>query len=278
VRVAHYVICRPGMEGARERLAKAGIEATIYPAIVPVEGSCEAAMAPLARFNGERIPRRVADHGALLSHMGALGAGMVEMGMGGARDGVGAGTGSARGARGLGGGGHGGWVGQGKGGDGAGKGRRAGQGAGGTGSGRVGIGQGAERVGIWEDDVAAGEGAGWRELQLPLDCGVVYLGGILWRDAREYGEPLGNGLWRLTKPMAISCTHAVLIHRSAAVDVMNSYATMAMAVDDLLSVACARALASGSWSTCFVQPWLAWQVDRRETWPSELLCATSVSC
>jgi hypothetical protein len=233
VTVAHYVICRPGMEGARERLAKAWIEATIYPAIVPMELSRGVANAPLARFDGEALPRRAADHGALLSHMGALGAGMVEMGMGGARDGVG-----------------------------------EGRGAGGAGSGR---GQGAEWVGIWEDDVAAGEGAGWREPQLPLDCGVVYLGGILWRDAREYGEPLGNGLWRLTKPMAISCTHAVLIHRSAAVDVMNSYATMAMAVDDLLSVACAKALASRSWSTCFVQPWLAWQVDRRETWPSELV-------
>jgi len=250
--VKHYVICRPGGEQAKARLAKAGIEATIYPAIVPVEVCCGVAMAPLGRFDGGTIPRRVADHGVMLSHMGALGAGMVEMGMGAGGVARGRGWGGA-GVR-----------------DGGGEGR----GAGGAGSGR---GQGAEWVGIWEDDVMAAEGVGWRELQLPLDCGVVYLGGILWRNAREYGEPLGNGLWRLTKPMAISCTHAVLIHRSAAVDVMNSYATMAMTVDDLLSVACAKALASRSWSTCFVQPWLAWQVDRRETWPSELVDAVNGS-
>jgi hypothetical protein len=252
VTVAHYVICRPGMEGARERLAKAGIEATIYPAIVPVEGSCGAAMAPLARFNGERIPRRAADHGALLSHMGALGAGMVEMGMGAGGVARGRGWGGA-GVR-----------------DGGGEGR----GAGGAGSGRR---QGAEWVGIWEDDVMAAEGVGWRELQLPLDCGVVYLGGILWREPSAYGEDLGDGLWRVTRPLAISCTHAVMIHRRAMGDVLREYATMAMAVDDLLCVACARALASRSWSTCFVQPWLAWQVDRRETWPSELVDAVSGS-
>jgi hypothetical protein len=214
VRVAHYVICRPGMEGARERLAKAGIEATIYPAIVPVEGSCGAAMAPLARFNGERIPRRAADHGALLSHMGVVGAGRAS---------------------------------------------------------------GAEWVGVWEDDVVLGERVGWQELELPTDCGVVYLGGILWREPSEYGEDLGDGLWRVTQPMAISCTHAVMIHRRAMGDVLREYAAMAMAVDDLLSVACAKALASRSWSTCFVQPWLAWQVDRRETWPSELVDAVSGS-
>jgi hypothetical protein len=206
VRVAHYVICRPGMEGARERLAKAGIEATIYPAIVPMEGSCGAAMAPLARFNGGTIPRRVADHGALLSHMGVVGAG------------------------------------------------RAG---------------GVEWVGVWEDDVGVGEGVGWRELALPDDCGVVYLGGILWREPSEYGEDLGGGLWRVTQPMAISCTHAVLIHRRAMGDVLREYATMAMTVDDLLSVACAKAMASGAWATCFVQPWLAWQEGRPETWPKK---------
>jgi hypothetical protein len=206
VRVAHYVICRPGKEGAKERLAKAGIDATVYPAIVPVEGSCGVANAPLARFNGETLPRRAADHGALLSHMGVVGAG------------------------------------------------RAG---------------GVEWVGVWEEDVVLGKRVGWQELKLPTDCGVVYLGGILWREPSEYGEDLGDGLWRVTQPMAISCTHAVLIHRRAMGDVLREYATMAMAVDDLLSVACAKALASGVWATCFVQPWMAWQEGRPETWPKK---------
>jgi len=205
VTVAHCVICRPGMEGARERLAKAGIEATIYPAIVPTELSRGVAMAPLARFDGGTIERTGNNHGALLSHLGVVGAGRAS---------------------------------------------------------------GAKWVGVWEDDVVLGERAGWQELELPGDCGVVYLGGILWSEPESYGEDLGAGLWRVTQPMAISCTHAVMINRRAMGDVLREYASMAMAVDDLLSVACAKALASRSWSTCFVQPWLAWQVDRRETWPS----------
>jgi hypothetical protein len=104
---------------------------------------------------------------------------------------------------------------------------------------------------------------------LPADCGVVYLGGILWVEPSRYGEDLGDGLWRVTQPMAISCTHAVLIHRRAMADVLREYASMSMTVDDLLSVACAKALASGAWATCFVQPWLAWQGDRPETWPKK---------
>jgi hypothetical protein len=214
VTAAHYVICRPGGEQAKARLAKAGIEATVYPAIVPVEACCGVANAPLARFNGEALPRRAADHGALLSHMGVVGAGRAS---------------------------------------------------------------GAEWVGVWEEDVVLGKRVGWQELKLPTDCGVVYLGGILWREPSVYGEDLGDGLWRVTQALAISCTHAVLIHRRAMGDVLREYATMAMAVDDLLSVACAKAMASGAWATCFVQPWLAWQVDRRETWPSELVDTVSGS-
>jgi hypothetical protein len=206
VTVAHYVICRPGGEQAKARLAKAGIEATIYPAIVPVEGSCGAAMAPLGRFDGGTIPRRVADHGVLLSHLGVVGAGRAS---------------------------------------------------------------GAEWVGVWEDDVVLGESVGWQELELPTDCGVVYLGGILWGEPSAYGEDLGAGLWRVTQPMAISCTHGVLINQRAMGDVLREYATMAMTIDDLLSCACAKALASGAWATCFVQPWLAWQGDRPETWPKK---------
>ena len=209
MRVAHYVICRPGKEGARERLAKAGIEATIYPAIVPVELSRGVAMAPLARYNGTTIQRTLSAHGALVSHMGAVGAGIA---------------------------------------------------------------QGADWVGVWEEDVeVTGAVGGWAGLPLPSDCGVLYVGGALWLKPSEYGERIAEGLWRMNKPLAISCTHALLVHKRAAGDILRGYATMAMAVDDLLSLVCAKAEASGSWSTCFVHPWLAWQVDRRETFPSKLL-------
>ncbi len=204
--VAHYVICRPGGEQAKARLAKAGIEATVYPAIIPAELSREVAMARLARFDGGTIERTGPNHGALLSHMGLVGAGRAS---------------------------------------------------------------GADWVGVWEEDVVLGESMGWQELELPTDCGVVYLGGILWGEPALYGEDMGAGLWRVTQPLAISCTHAVLINRRAMGDVLREYATMAMTVDDLLSVACVKAMASGAWATCFVQPWLAWQMDRRETWPSE---------
>jgi hypothetical protein len=206
VTVAHYVICRPGGEQAKARLAKAGIEATVYPAIIPAELSREVAMARLARFDGGTIERTGPNHGALLSHMGLVGAGRAS---------------------------------------------------------------GADWVGVWEEDVVLGESMGWQELELPTDCGVVYLGGILWGEPALYGEDMGAGLWRVTQPLAISCTHAVLINRRAMGDVLREYATMAMTVDDLLSVACVKAMASGAWATCFVQPWLAWQMDRRETWPSE---------
>jgi len=127
-----------------------------------------------------------------------------------------------------------------------------------------------EWLGVWEDDLGAGDQIGWGELRVPPDCGVVYLGGILWGRPEDYGEDMGDGLWRVTQPRPISCTHAVMIHRRAMDDVLASYARADMTVDDLLSCACARALASGAWATCFVQPWMAWQMDRRETWPSDI--------
>jgi hypothetical protein len=127
---------------------------------------------------------------------------------------------------------------------------------------------GVEWLGVWEDDLGVGDQIGWRELRLPPDCGVVYLGGILWGEARDYGEDMGDGLWRVTQPRPISGTHAVMINRRAMDDVLASYARADMTIDDLLSCACIDAMNRQRWSTCFVQPWLAWQVDRRETWPS----------
>lgn len=128
---------------------------------------------------------------------------------------------------------------------------------------------GVEWLGVWEDDLGVGDQAGWRELRLPPDCGVVYLGGILWGEARHYGENMGDGLWRVTQARPISCTHAVMIHRRAMDDVLASYARADMTEDDLLSRACIDAMRDGRWSTCFVQPWLAWQIDRPETRPKQ---------
>ena len=127
-----------------------------------------------------------------------------------------------------------------------------------------------EWLGVWEDDCGAGDQIGWRELRLPPDCGVVYLGGILWGIPQDYGEDIGDGLWRVTQPRPISGTHAVMIHRRAMDDVLGWYARADMTIDDLLSRACIDAMRDGRWSTCFVQPWLAWQEDRRETWPTEM--------
>lgn len=136
--------------------------------------------------------------------------------------------------------------------------------------GAVGMGRamGWEWVGLWEEDVDGVAGAGWRDLALPADCGVLYLGGILWGSAEDYGTHLGDGLWRVDKPRrVISCTHAVMIHARAMSDVLNAYSMLSMTIDDLLWCACMRAQEEGKWSTCFVQPWLAWQIDRPETRP-----------
>ena len=129
--------------------------------------------------------------------------------------------------------------------------------------------QGVEWLGVWEDDVEPGEQIGWRELNLPADCGVVYLGGILWGSLQDYGTQIDPGLYK-SAPLPISCTHAVMIHRRAMDDVLAAYARADMTEDDLLSCACIDAMNAQRWSTCFVQPWLAWQVDRRETWPTEM--------
>jgi hypothetical protein len=131
-----------------------------------------------------------------------------------------------------------------------------------------------EWVGLWEEDVDGVAALGARELKLPPDCGVVYLGGILWGQARDYGHEMdspGQGVWRVAQPWPISCTHAVMIHASAMDDVIASCARMDMTADDCVSRACIEATTRGKWSTCFVHPWIAWQVDRRETWPAREL-------
>jgi len=245
VTVAHYVICRPGMEGARERLAKAGIEATVYPAATPGGLSNTLAQMPYLRFGGGTIPRTPSQHGAWLSHVGVLLTGRA-LAKAGALD----------------------WL------------------------------------GVWEEDAALAQGAGWFELPLPEKAGVVYLGGALWGGAGDYGEVVGSAgamgscggatgsagrpgalgehggargaeagaeLWRVTQAKPISCTHAVMIHARAMDDVLASYARADMTIDDLLSCACIHAAREGRWVTCFVQPWLAWQVDRRETWPEAMM-------
>jgi hypothetical protein len=125
---------------------------------------------------------------------------------------------------------------------------------------------GWEWAGFWEDDVDGVPDLGWQDLDLPADCGVLYLGGALWWPREAYGEPLGGNLWRVTKPLPISTTHAFMVHRRAMGDLMDAYTEMTMTLDDLLSCACIAAQREGRWSTCFLSPWLAWQRDRRETW------------
>ena len=127
-----------------------------------------------------------------------------------------------------------------------------------------------EWVGLWEEDVEGVAALGARELKLPPDCGVVYLGGILWGQARDYGHEMdspGQSVWRVAQPWPISCTHAVMVHRCAVDDVLASCALMDMTADDCLSRACIDAMKRNAWTTCFVQPWLAWQIDREETKP-----------
>jgi len=209
VKAAHYVIAAPGKEGrAIDALAKAGIDAKTFPAIMAGPLSDTLAQMPYYRFGGGTIQRSPSSHGAWLSHAALL---------------------------------------------------------------AMGRSLGVEWLGVWEDDLGAGDQIGWRELRLPPDCGVVYLGGILWGRPQDYGEPMGDGLWRVTQARPISGTHAVMIHRRAMDDVLAAYARADMTEDDLLSCACIDAMRDGRWSTCFVQPWLAWQVDRRETWPRELI-------
>lgn len=50
-----------------------------------------------------------------------------------------------------------------------------------------------EWVFIWEEDVEGVADLGRLEIMLPINCGVVYLGGILWGDARHYGDAGANG-------------------------------------------------------------------------------------
>lgn len=124
-----------------------------------------------------------------------------------------------------------------------------------------------EWVGLWEEDIDGVEALGERELKLPADCGVLYLGGILWGEPGAYGEDIGAGLWRVTQPHAISATHAIMINARALDDVIASCARMDMTADDCVSRACIEATREGRWATCFVWPWLAWQIDRPETQP-----------
>lgn len=125
--------------------------------------------------------------------------------------------------------------------------------------------EGWEWSGFWEDDADGEAGIGWRDLALPVDCGVLYLGGALWWPKEAYGQNLGGGLWRVDNPMPISGAHAFMVHRRAIEDVLKAYCEMSMTLDDLLSCACIDAQRRGRWSTCFVSPWLAWQQDRTET-------------
>ena len=131
--------------------------------------------------------------------------------------------------------------------------------------------QGWEWVGLWEEDVDGVSALGSQDLSLPADCGVVYLGGILWGPREAYGIEDGVGVWRVTQAAPVSCTHAVMIHRDALLDMLASCARLDMTIDDCVSRACIDATRRGAWSTCFVQPWLAWQIDREETKPNEEL-------
>lgn len=201
--VGHILIARPEKEGAtKARLQIMGVDAMTLPAITPSLLSEGLEKAGYARFNGGRIKRTPAQHGASLSHLGAM---------------------------------------------------------------QMGRALKYEWVGIWEDDVEGVPSLGARELKLPHDCGVLYLGGILWGKANDYGREEGDGLWRVVQPWPISCTHAIMIHANAMDNVIDSCARLDMTIDDCVSRACIEATKRGTWSTCFVQPWLAWQIDRSET-------------
>lgn len=89
-------------------------------------------------------------------------------------------------------------------------------------------------VGLWEEDADAEPGMGRGDLELPTDCGAIYLGGILWGFPTHYKKQIGERLWQVTEEYPISAT---------------------------------RGDSNAQWSTRFVWPWMAWQIDRRETWP-----------
>jgi hypothetical protein len=131
----------------------------------------------------------------------------------------------------------------------------------------AGVASGAEWIGLWEEDVELAEPLNLQEISLPVDCGVLYLGGALWSPAENYGRPFAGKVWQMTAPEVISCCHAVLIRRSAAQDILPVMASMTMTADDLLSLACIRAQHEKKWTTCFLNPWLAWQSNRPETRP-----------
>jgi hypothetical protein len=235
VNAGHILIARPDKAGAAQaRLKQMGIDAMTLPAITLPPLSAGLAQAGYARFAGGMIERTPAQQGTALTHLGALQMGRALK-----------------------------W----------------------------------EWVGLWEEDVCGagavsnGEGFSdgpgfqtlplsrarglrvgdfWDAFEIPPDCGAVYLGGALWGSADCYGEDLGGGLWR-ARALPISCTHALMIHAQAMDDVIASCARMDMTIDDCVSRACMEATTQGKWSTCFVQPWIAWQLDRRETWPRELI-------
>lgn len=203
--VGHILIARRDKrDAAWDRHRPMGIDSLYWPAITPE--SLEAGFCTLGymRFGGGRIPRTAAQHGAALSHIGAMAYARARQ-----------------------------W----------------------------------DWVGLWEEDCDGVGGLGQREVSLPADCGVLYLGGILWGEPGAYGADIGAGLWRVTQPQPISGTHAIMINARALDDVIASCARMDMTIDDCVSRACIEATREGRWATCFVWPWLAWQVDRPETQP-----------
>ena len=260
MRVAHYVICRPGKEGARQRLTKAGIEATVYAAITPGGLSDTLAQTPYLRFGGGTIKRTPAQHGAWLSHVGVLLTGR-SLAKAGALDWLGVWEEDAALAQ------------------------------------RVGWAELPlpEKVGVvylggalWGDagdygEVVGSVGATECCAGATGDAGLSAVAGERRRAQEAKGSKgnrrktqetrgkqpkrAGARLWSATKAKPISCTHAVMIHARAMDDVLASYARADMTIDDLLSCACMEAAREGRWVTCFVQPWLVWQEDRRETWP-----------
>lgn len=272
--VGHLLIARPDKAGAAQRrLAQADIHAMTLPAVMPTRLSEGMGQIGYARFNGGTIPRTPAQHGAGLSHIAAL-----SMGRALQKDWVflweedvevsprlkwwplqsGAGLQEGRGFADA---------------------PAFDDGPGLKGDPRL---KGGARLkgdpGLKDDpslrDAPAFEDApqsnppafsDWWFLDAP-DLGVIYLGGILWGDADVYGEQIGaSELWRVTRGFPISCTHAIGIHARAMNDVIESCSRLDMTADDCVSRACIDATTRGSWSTFFVRPWLAWQIDRSET-------------
>jgi len=286
--VGHILIARPDKAGAAQaRLKQMGIDAMTLPAITPTGLSEGMAQVGHVRFGGGTIPRTPASHGAGLSHIAALSMGRAYqwewVGLW-EEDVCGTGT-SLQGREDL-----------------EGAGLQEGRGSwdgphlkGGTDQQGRAFKDAPRSKGARVQEVAPqSRGAGfadgpgfdtpplsrarglrvgdfWDALEIPPDCGAVYLGGALWGSADFYGEQISEcGLWR-ARALPISCTHALMIHAQAMDDVIASCARMDMTIDDCVSRACIEATTQGKWSTCFVQPWIAWQLDRRETWPRELI-------